>query len=175
MMLGRLEERKGTFDLIDIADSIIDFDNELKIILAGDGNLQKVKEAIATKKYKDNIILLGWIDKEKREDILKQSLIFTLPSYNEGMPMAILEAMSYGIPVVVSNVGGIPSVVKNEVNGYLITPSDKESLKLSILNLLEDRQKRKVISNNNYEKIIKYFNLNKNIEELYEIYNELID
>lgn len=173
-MLGRLEERKGTFDLIDIADNLIEFDNKLKIILAGDGNLQRVKESIANKKYKDNIILLGWIDKVKREEVLKKSLIFTLPSYNEGMPMAILEAMSYGIPVVVTDVGGIPSVVINKENGYLITPGDKENLKLSILDLLKNRDERERISNNNYEKIIKHFNLNKNIEVLYEIYSKLV-
>lgn len=173
-LLGRLEERKGTFDLLDIADDIIEFDNEIKIILAGDGNLQKVNKIISTKKYKENIELLGWIDKEKRDEILKDSLIFTLPSYNEGMPMAILEAMSFGIPLVVSNVGGIPTVVEDNINGYLITPGDKEVLKLSILKLLKDKERREIISKNNYDKIIKHFNLNKNIETLYNIYSELV-
>ncbi|MPM31344.1 Glycosyltransferase Gtf1 [bioreactor metagenome] len=173
-MLGRLEERKGTFDLLDIADELISHDNNLNIILAGDGDLSKVREAISKKKYKDNIKLLGWIDKNKRGDVLKDTLIFTLPSYNEGMPMAILEAMSFGIPLVVTNVGGIPSLVEDEENGFLINPGDKKSLKECILKLSEDKDYRLKISNNNYMKINEEFNLQKNIQLLYDLYKSLV-
>lgn len=173
-LLGRLEERKGIFDLLDIADEIIEYDNSIEIVLAGDGNLNKVREVIKTKKYKNNIKVLGWIDKVEREKLLTNSLIFTLPSYNEGMPMAILEAMSFGLPLVVSNVGGIPSVVEEGENGYLINPGDKEALKTSIMKLLKEKDNRVNISKNNYNKINEYFNLEKNVEMLYEIYRSLV-
>ncbi len=59
----------------------------------------------------------GWIsDQEKIEEIYRKSIVYILPSYNEGMPMSILEAMSYGLPIISTDVGSIPSVV-NEKNG----------------------------------------------------------
>lgn len=173
-MIGRLGERKGTFDLLEIVDDLINYDNNLNIILAGDGDLLKVKKAISKKKYKDNIKLLGWVDKNKREEVLKDTLIFILPSYNEGMPMAILEAMSFGIPLVVSNVGGIPSVVNDKENGFLINPGDTKKLKDCIIKLIKEENYRLEISNNNYMKITTEFNLQKNIQILYDLYESLI-
>jgi len=173
ILLGRLEKRKGTFDLLNIADNIIKNKPQVNIILAGDGDLEKVKYEINKKIYKDNIKLLGWINKDEREELLKNTGIFVLPSYNEGMPMAILEAMSYGIPLVVSNVGDIPSVVNNKKNGYLINAGDKQDLERKILQLLNNNNLRQQISENNYRKIYNSFNLKTNMDKLYKLYEEI--
>lgn len=174
-MLGRLERRKGTFDLLDIADEIISEFNTVNILLAGDGDLSKVKELVSTKVHKDNIKVFGWVNKEQIKEILSNTLIFTLPSYNEGMPMAILEAMSFGVPLVVSDVGGIPSVVEHNTNGYLIKAGDKSDLKESLLKLLHNKEKREYMSLNNFNKINNDFNLHKNIDKLYELYKKLYE
>ena len=173
VLLGRLEQRKGTFDLLDIADNILCADLSFNLVLAGDGNLNVVKEKIEKLKLKNNIKLLGWINKEQREELLKNTAIFVLPSYNEGMPMAVLEAMSYGIPLVVSDVGDIPYVVKDYENGYLIKAGDKKQLEDRILKLLKSEELRSKISVNNYKKVKKHFNLQFNLQKLNEIYMKL--
>mgnify|MGYP004509152633 CR=1 FL=1 len=173
ILLGRLEQRKGTFDLLDIADNILCDNLSFNLVLAGDGNLDLVKAKIKTLKFKNNIKLLGWINKEQREELFKNTAIFVLPSYNEGMPMAILEAMSYGIPVVVSDVGDIPYLVKDYENGYLIKAGDKKLLENRILKLIENDDLRIKISRNNYKKVKDKFNLQINLKKLEEIYRML--
>lgn len=173
VLLGRLEQRKGTFDLLDIADNILHEDLSFNLVLAGDGNLDVVKRKIEGLKFKNNVKILGWINKEQREELLKNTAIFVLPSYNEGMPMAILEAMSYGIPLVVSDVGDIPYVVKEGENGYLIKAGDKKQLEDRLLKLIKDNELRSKISINNYLKVNKDFNLKFNLQRLSKIYKEL--
>ena len=170
LLLGRLEQRKGTFDLLDIADNVLQENSTFNLVLAGDGNLEVVKEKIDKLQLKDNVKLLGWINKEQREEVFKNTAIFVLPSYNEGMPMAILEAMSYGIPLVVSDVGDIPYLVNDEDNGYLINAGDKKQLEDRILRLIKDKDLRSKISRNNYEKVKDKFNLQLNLKKLENIY-----
>ena len=87
--------------------------------------------------------------------------------------MAVLEAMSYGIPLVVSDVGDIPYVVKDYENGYLIKAGDKKQLEDRILKLLKSEELRSKISVNNYKKVKKHFNLQFNLQKLNEIYMKL--
>ena len=170
LLLGRLEQRKGTFDLLDITDNVLQEDSRFNLVLAGDGNLEVVKKKIDKLQLKDNVKLLGWINKEQREEIFKNTAIFVLPSYNEGMPMAILEAMSYGIPLVVSDVGDIPYLVNDEENGYLINAGDKKQLEDRVLRLMKDKDLRAKISRNNYDKVKNKFNLQLNLKKIEKIY-----
>jgi glycosyltransferase involved in cell wall biosynthesis len=80
----------------------------------------------------------GWLDPERKAAALASSTIFILPSYAEGMPMALLEAMSWEMPVIATPVGGIPQVVENGVNGLLVAPGDIDGLAAAIRSLLED-------------------------------------
>ena len=175
LLLGRLEKRKGVFDLLSIIDDVIDRVPQCILYLAGDGNLDKVKSEIRKRKNKNNIKLLGWINKEQKESILKETGIFVLPSYNEGMPIAILEAMSYGLPIVSTNVGDIESVVKDKKNGFIISPGDKEALKESVIELLLNKNMRIKMSKINYDEVYKKYNLEKNTEKLREIYINLYE
>ena len=68
--------------------------------------------------------MVGWVDKNKKKHLLKISNLFVLPSYNEGLPVAILEAMSYGIPVISTNVGSIEEVVKDNETGFIVNPGN---------------------------------------------------
>lgn len=65
--------------------------------------------------YKDNVEFPGWIRNEQKKQYLREADIFLLPSYNEGMPMAILDAMGCGLPIVSTDVGGIPKIVRQGI------------------------------------------------------------
>lgn len=120
-MLGRLGKNKGTFDLVEaLAKTGID----AELHLAGDGDLAATQSLADNLGIGDRVVLRGWIGADERAALLSGAQIFALPSYAEGLPMALLEAMSYGLPVVTCPVGGIASTVRDNENGILIRPGD---------------------------------------------------
>ena len=121
--LGRLGERKGTYDLITAIEQAKTEVPDIKCYLAGDGEIEKCKDLIKQKKLDNNIIVVGWADFDKKLELLRKSSVLVLPSYNEGLPMAILEGMACGKAIISTTVGAIPEVVKVE-NGILIQPGD---------------------------------------------------
>ncbi|HXZ67436.1 MAG TPA: glycosyltransferase family 4 protein, partial [Alphaproteobacteria bacterium] len=133
--VGRLAERKGTFDLLRAIGPLGD---TVELWLAGDGDLDLARSLAHELGISQRVELLGWIDADARASLLSGAHIFALPSHAEGLPMALLEAMSYGLPVISTPVGGIPSLVENEVNGILIGPRDVEALTTAIKQLTED-------------------------------------
>ena len=175
VLLGRLNERKGTYDLISVVKDISKKFNDIKLLLAGDGDIVKLNNKIEELGIEEYVEVLGWIDHEKRENILRDTLIYVLPSYNEGMPMSVIEAMSYGIPTISTFVGGIPQLIDNNINGFLIQPGDKESLKNNIEILLANSELRDEMSLKAYEKINSKFNLKRKIENLSDIYENVVN
>ena len=104
------------------------------------------KEDILQKKIKDYglnncVTFEGFVADNKKIECLNWADIFILPSYNEGLPIAILEAMSYGCPIISTTVGGIPAVVKHGVNGYLINPGNITEIQNAILSFIHNRDK----------------------------------
>jgi len=118
---------------------------------------------------------IGWIDGEQKKEFLKNTCVNVLPSYNEGLPMTILETMSYGIPNISTNIASIPEVIKDGETGYLIEPGDIDGLCESILKCVSDKEKLLQFSQNSYELIKQNFALDKHIEKLVVWYEELSD
>lgn len=129
LFLGVLIKRKGIYELIEAIKILhqrgIVKEKNLKFIIAGSGKEEYAVKSLISKYELDYCIdMVGWVDKNKKIHLLKISNLFVLPSYNEGLPVAILEAMSYGIPVISTNVGSIEEVVKNNETGFIINPGN---------------------------------------------------
>lgn len=129
VFLGRFGKRKGIYDLLSVIGELKKVNKKFKLSIAGDGEIKKVNKEIERLKIEDVVKNLNWINNEEKTELLKNADVFVLPSYNEGLPMAILEAMSYSIPCISTNVGGIPEVIHDNVNGFLIEPGDRKELK----------------------------------------------
>lgn len=173
LFLGRVGERKGIFDIIDIMPEIIKECKDVKLLVGGDGEIDELKEKCAQLKIEENVEILGWVNSDEKDILLKRATIFILPSYNEGMPMALLEVMACGISAISSNVGGIPQVIGNGKEGFIINPGDVSALKDRILELIKSENKRKEMGKNARRKMEKEFNL-KNIKILLlDIYQSL--
>ncbi|MBD2312370.1 glycosyltransferase family 4 protein [Desertifilum sp. FACHB-1129] len=143
VFLGRIGQRKGTFDLIQaFAAMTREQKAKARLILAGDGEEDAARKLIKSLDLAGVTSLLGWIDSAKRNEILQSADIFVLPSYNEGLPMAMLEAMSWGLPAIVTPVGGIPEVIEHGRNGLLVNPGDVERLTQGLQQLIEDETYR---------------------------------
>jgi glycosyltransferase involved in cell wall biosynthesis len=140
---GRIGHRKGAFDLINAFANLPDrYLDRTQLIMAGDGDIELAKQSIDKLNLTNKITLTGWIDSGTREKLLAQSDIFILPSYHEGLPMAILEAMSWGLPIISTSVGGIPELIVNDKNGLLIEPGNSEKLVNVMQTIIEDRDLR---------------------------------
>lgn len=126
---GRVGQRKGTFDLIEAFANLPDHQKKCTwLIIAGDGEIEKAQQLAANLNLSDQVTFLGWINSEKRDEILTQANVFILPSYNEGLPVAILEAMGWGLPIITTPVGGIPELVISNQNGLLVPPGNIQQL-----------------------------------------------
>ena len=141
----------------------------------GDGEYEKVKKIVEDRKLKSNIEIYNWISGKEKEEKLKNSSFYVLPSYNEGMPMSLIEGMAYKNIPISTKVGGIPRVIENGINGFIIEPGDKKKLKEILENILDDKEKekRKQISDNARKTVEEKFNIEKNIEKLLRIYREM--
>lgn len=176
LFLGRLGKRKGTFDLllaIKKIDDIIPYD--IKFYLCGDMGEDIVKQKVLKLGIEHRIAHIGWIDGKQKEEILANTMINCLPSYNEGLPMTILETMAKGIPNISTNIASIPEVINDGENGYLIIPGDVDALSQRLVTLINDTDLRKKFSDNSYNKIRDVFSLDYHISKLKAIYADLIN
>jgi len=133
-----IRPNKGLEYLIQVANSLKD----AKFVIVGSvgdkkyyTRLKKLAEGLKAK----NVIFLGWLSEEHKRLLLFTSDIFVLPSLSETLPLVLLEAMAAGKPIVASQVGGIPYLVKDEVNGLLVKPGDPKALAMAIKRLIADQ------------------------------------
>ncbi len=172
LFLGFICERKGCFDIPAIVDQVCSKIPDARFILGGSGEIEKVKQKLSAK-YKDNVEFPGWIRNEQKRQYLREADIFLLPSYNEGMPMAILDAMGCGLPIVSTDVGGIPKIVRQGINGYLYKPGDSKSMACAIIEYLTDDEKRLKAGRESVDVIRKSYSLQQNIDKLERVYTEV--
>ena len=174
LYLGLITKAKGIYDLL---EAFSKHNDELKgkvlLHIGGNGETGKLQEIIAQKALSSIVKFEGWVGGKKKIELLNNADIFILPSYTEGLPISILEAMSYKLPVISTPVGGIPEVIEDGKNGILFTPGDKEALYQAIDKLYTDKIQRKSMGELSYSKVQSYFPDNVS-EKLENIYKELL-
>jgi glycosyltransferase involved in cell wall biosynthesis len=138
LFLGHLLRDKGVYDLVRAFAQVARRFPRLTLVLGGVGNIEEVRQLATQLDVQERVLCPGWLGPERKSAALSGRTLFVLPSYAEGMPMALLEAMSWALPVIATPVGGIPQLVTNEVNGLLVTPGDIDGLATAITHLLED-------------------------------------
>ena len=157
LSVGFFIESKGIKDIIKLAEHIkANSPGKIIIQLAGKGELEEfIINSIKEKNLGDIIQVIGWVSKDKKEQVFKESNALILPSYKEGMPISILEAMSYGLPIISTNISGIPDIVINEENGFLYNPGNIEGFYQGIDKLVNDNLLCEKMYNNNIERVKK--------------------
>lgn len=145
LFLGELGSRKGCYDIPSVAKKVLKEIPKVKFVLGGIGlpeDETAIKKLCNDKGISDKVIFSGWVHGDEKDKLLREADVFFLPSYNEGMPMSVLDAMGYGLPVVSTNVGGIPKIVHDGVNGSCCESGNIEKMKDGIVELLKDTNKR---------------------------------
>lgn len=153
--LGRIGKRKGTFDLLNAFAKLTPKQQEKsELVLAGIGELEEAGRLAKMLNVEQHVTFAGWVDPQQRGDLLADADVFVLPSYNEGLPMALLEAMSWGLPSITTPVGGIPEVITHQENGWLVNPGNIKELSNALGSFIEDASLRQVIGKAARQQII---------------------
>ncbi|HYD30859.1 MAG TPA: glycosyltransferase, partial [Azospirillaceae bacterium] len=138
LALGRLGPNKGTYDVLRAIPAVLEHYPDAEFWFGGDGDVEKVSRLVAAESWGRQVRLLGWVSGAEKEAALTRAHVFLLPSYFEGLPMAVLEAMAFGLPVITTPVGGIPEAVTHAETGLLVEPGNVADLVKAILSLLDD-------------------------------------
>ncbi len=175
LFLGRLGQRKGVEDLINAFANITDKFPSAELHLGGDGDLAKYQAQAKALGIEKRVVFLGWVAGDKKNQCLADATIYCLPSYNEGFPMGVLEAMSAGVAVVASTAGGIPDAITDKEEGLLIEAGDVDALADALTSLLADDNIRVKYANAAKQKYQHNFSPAVIIPQLKDIYKELLE
>lgn len=142
LFVGRMEEKKGLFVLIDAWRKVVEIDTGLILLLAGFGTLESaIRRKVIENCLQNHVVFCGPIPNNEIPDLYRLADALVCPSIitakgeTEGMPVVILEALATGLPIVASRVSGIPDVIKDKEQGFLVLPGDSESLAKALLKL----------------------------------------
>jgi glycosyltransferase involved in cell wall biosynthesis len=157
LFFGYLSPLKNPDTLLEAFKKVIDKLENSLLIFAGSGvMMDKLKKLSIILKIENNVKFAGYVGKELRPYYYKSADLLCLPSSNECNPLSILEAMASNLPVVASQIGGIPDIIKNGVNGYLVPPNDLKKLSNAIIYLLKNKDIREKMGKNGRQKIKNY-------------------
>lgn len=173
LFLGRLGERKGAYDLLKVIPNVLKRIPNARFFFGGDGEVERCKELAEKTGIADNVSFLGWIRDAEREEYLKKCSTFVLPSYHEGMPMSVLEAMSYGLATISTNAGGIPQIISQGIDGYRIEAGNLKELETTLVRILSSSNEKKTLGQAARQKIVERFNAQKNIDLLCALYQKV--
>jgi glycosyltransferase involved in cell wall biosynthesis len=177
IFLGNLSQRKGAFDLVEavvrIADRV-----PVCLDLAGDekepGQRAALERHIARCGCGDRVRLLGVITARAKEQAMAEAHAMVLPSYAEGLPMALLEAMAYGMPTIATRVGAVPEAVTDGVEGFLIEPGDVEALADRMLRLAANPDLRRRMGEAARRRAEAEFGIDLMVERIMAVYQEVL-
>lgn len=172
LFLGRLCKEKGLRELFSVLPQLHEQFPQMHLLLGGIWEDEELREE--AEKMEEYVSDLGWLQGEAKKDYLRISDLFVFPTYFEGQPVSVLEAMAYQCGIVATRVGGIPQMIEQEQTGLLIEPKDAEGLKSALEKLLSDPELCERLGKNARVKIEKEFSIEKSLQELIKIYQQLV-
>lgn len=173
LFLGRAESAKGIFDLLEAVKLIAPLCPNVRVAIGGDGDVAQVRSRALELGIAEHVELLGWVVGEAKRQQFERAEVFVLPSYHEGLPMAMLEAMAHGKAMVVTPVGGIPEAVQHEQQALLVTPGQARELADALLRLLQDASLRRGLSQRARARVAERFGTERVLGQVAEMYREL--
>jgi glycosyltransferase involved in cell wall biosynthesis len=139
LFLGRLDPDKGILDLLQAVAEVRAAVPDVRMVCAGDGDRIGVARYAERLGIAEAVKFTGWVGPSGKRALLEAAAVVALPSYREGLPLSLLEAMAAGVPAVASAVGGVAEALVDGVSGYLIAPGDTATLARHLRRLLLER------------------------------------
>lgn len=173
--IAALHPRKGLLFLLDAFAKVrenLGTRDSLKLVIIGEGPQKKILEQKIRKlKLKETVVLLGY--QENIPKILKSSDLFVLPSLKEAFGLVLLEAMAAQLPIIASNVGGIPEIIEDQKSGMLVEPGKSDLLAEKITMFIKNAPLRQKLAFLGYHRV-KEFDLKKMVQKTEEVYNSVL-
>lgn len=162
LCIGRLCEQKGQLLLLESFKSLVKMNDNVKLILAGDGGMRpEIELYIKDNNLSKHVLITGWISSNEVKRLLLESDAMILPSFAEGLPVAIMEAMAIGTPVLSTYIAGIPELLINKQNAFLFPAGDVEATNLAMQEFIDlDVDELSLIINNAYMSVSTRHNIN---------------
>ncbi len=178
LYLGYIGRAKGSFDLLEAASIVHSQRKDVVFDLVGGeltpGELARLREGIKQKGLESCVRLhLPAYDTEKL-GFFQEADIFVYPSYYEGLPVAVLEAMACGLPIVATRVGGLPDLIQDDVNGILVEPGDPDQLASALCRLVIDHKLRLTMQRENYQLACTQYDIEQHTTQLISIYKTVL-
>ncbi|HUA23865.1 MAG TPA: glycosyltransferase family 4 protein [Steroidobacteraceae bacterium] len=171
LFFGEIARHKGVFELAQAFARVADELPQLRLIYAGTGSgVEETRRLIEQFRLGSRVRFTGWLQAQRKQATLAGATLFVLPSFVEGMPMALLEAMSFGLPVIATPVGGVPEILTHGHDGLLVPPGDIAALAAAIARLTSDPELRQRLGRAARDTVGKRFSLDSAVERLLGIY-----
>jgi teichuronic acid biosynthesis glycosyltransferase TuaC len=175
LFVGRLVEAKGIKELLKAIKKLEEKYSNFVLLIIGKGPLKNyIQKYIKENNLEHVIKLIGEVSHSNIKYWFWASDFFVLPSYREGMPTVMFEAMATYNAIIISDVGGIREVIKNNYNGRIIPAKDVLKLYQALKELINDYEFSNYLSNNAYKDVIENYTWKKNAEDYCQIYDELL-
>jgi glycosyltransferase involved in cell wall biosynthesis len=142
LFMGLVGDRKGVFDLVAAIPEVVAAVPGTRFVIGGNGELDRLRAAIAAAGVGASTEVLGWIAGPDKVRAFERASIYCLPSYSEGLPVSVLEAMAAGLPVVSTAIAGTPEAVGEGTTGFLLAPGDRAALAERLIRLARDASLR---------------------------------
>mgnify|MGYP004520723139 CR=1 FL=1 len=173
LFAGTLIPRKGYEELIRAFAKIAPRYQDWKVVFAGNGETERAKSIAVECGIESQVYFLGWVSGADKKKAFQSASIYCLASHSEGFPMGVLDAWAYGVPCVVTPVGGLPDIVVNEKNALVFPIGSIDILASQLEKMIDDEQLRKRIAENSRHLALSTFNLNVICNQLDTIYSSL--
>jgi colanic acid/amylovoran biosynthesis glycosyltransferase len=171
LCVGRLVPAKGQHILVSAVKRLVEENRAVRLRLLGDGpERRSLEERIVTERLTAHVILEGAVNPDRIRDFLRNADVFALSSFAEGIPVALMEAMATEIPCVSTMIAGIPELIRDEIDGLLVPPSDEEALAEALRRLMDEPEFRRRLGRAGRLRVIDRYDLEKNVKALAEVY-----
>jgi colanic acid/amylovoran biosynthesis glycosyltransferase len=175
LCVGRLTPAKGQHLLIDALHQLLAQGRNVRLRLAGNGpDEDSLRTHAARLGLADRVVFEGAVNQDRIRSVYARADVFCLPSFAEGLPVVLMEAMSMGIPCVTTAITGIPELIRHGIEGLLVPPSDLDALVSALATLIDDEGLRSYIAMNARQRILEQYDLRTNVEKLAAIFAEQI-
>ena len=175
LCVGRLTPAKGQHILIDAVERLTQEGRQVRLRLVGSGpDETSLREHAARSEAGECVIFEGAINQDRIRDFYAAADAFCLPSFAEGLPVVLMEAMAMELPCVTTHIAGIPELIRDGVDGLLVPPSDRDALVTALARLMDDAELRQRMGKSGRARVVEHYDLRRSVERLARIFAERV-
>ncbi|MGF1644423.1 MAG: glycosyltransferase family 4 protein [Thiotrichales bacterium] len=169
--VGRLTPAKGQHILVEALRELIAEGRKVRLRLVGDGvDRASLEQQVKSLALRDHVIFEGAVNQDRIRELYAKADAFSIPSFAEGIPVVLMEAMSMEIPCVTTRITGIPELIRDGIDGLLVAPSDSVELAQAIARLIDDTALRERLAKAGRQRILERYDLANNVDRLATVF-----